>query len=258
MEITIKKGKYKIYHIPGKKIGCTTNIKKRVQQEQGYKPGEYEILYETDDIGEASRAEKTLQKDLGYKEDVKLYKDLFKKQMKKHTSSAATTTFKISKKHLDGNFLADLKIETPYGIFNIDSTDKIEWILDNVYESQYGPSTCYIYNKAMAEAFPFEKAKEDDIDFNSIRQWADTRGIVQKGNDKVQYIKLMEEAGELAVALLKDNDKEIKDAIGDMVVVLTNLASLRGFKIEDCIKHAYNEIADRTGKMINGTFVKNK
>ena len=43
--IQLKKGKYKIYHIPGKKIGCTTNIKKRVQQEQGYKPGEYEILY---------------------------------------------------------------------------------------------------------------------------------------------------------------------------------------------------------------------
>ncbi len=256
--IQLKQGKYKIYHIPGKKIGCTTNIKKRVEQEQGYKPGEYEILYETDDIGDASRAEKTLQKDLGYKEDVKLYKDLFKKQMKKHTSSTATTTFKISKKNLDGNFLADLKIETPYGIFNIDSTDKIEWILDNVHESQYGPSTCYTYNKAMAEAFPFEKAKEDDIDFNSIRQWADTRGIVQKGNDKVQYIKLMEEVGELAEALLKDNDKEIKDAIGDIVVVLTNLATLRGYKIEDCIKHAYNEIADRTGKMINGTFVKDK
>lgn len=150
--IQLKQGKYKIYHILGKKIGCTTNIKKRVEQEQGYKPGEYEILYETDDIGDASRAEKTLQKDLGYKEDVKLYKDLFKKQMKKHTSSAATTTFKISKKNLDGNFLADLKIETPYGIFNIDSTDKIEWILDNVHESQYGPSTCYTYNKAMAEA----------------------------------------------------------------------------------------------------------
>jgi NTP pyrophosphatase (non-canonical NTP hydrolase) len=110
----------------------------------------------------------------------------------------------------------------------------------------------------MAEASPFEKVKEDDIDFNSIRQWADTRGIVQKGNDKVQYIKLMEEAGELAEALLKDNDKEIKDAIGDMVVVLTNLATLRGYKIEDCINHAYNEIADRTGKMINGTFVKDK
>ena len=67
---------YAIYHIPGIKIGVTNNIKSRVEEQQGYKPGEYEILYETDDIGEASRAEKALQKDLGYKEDVKLYKDL--------------------------------------------------------------------------------------------------------------------------------------------------------------------------------------
>ena len=64
MKINIKNGKYKIYHIPGKKIGCTTNVIKRVEQEQGYKPGEYEILYETDDISEASKTEKALQKDL--------------------------------------------------------------------------------------------------------------------------------------------------------------------------------------------------
>ena len=68
----------------------------------------------------------------------------------------------------------------------------------------------------------------------------------------------MEEAGELAQALLKNNNKEIKDAIGDMVIVLTNLASLKDFKIEDCIDYAYNEIQNRTGKMINGTFVKDE
>jgi NTP pyrophosphatase (non-canonical NTP hydrolase) len=66
----------------------------------------------------------------------------------------------------------------------------------------------------------------------------------------------MEEAGELAQALLKDNKEEIKDAIGDMVVVLTNLSSLSKLKIEDCINHAYDQIAERTGEMINGTFVK--
>jgi NTP pyrophosphatase (non-canonical NTP hydrolase) len=67
----------------------------------------------------------------------------------------------------------------------------------------------------------------------------------------------MEEAGELAKALLKDDKPEIIDAIGDMVVVLTNLAHLEGLDIEDCIDSAYKEIADRKGKMINGTFVKN-
>ena len=66
----------------------------------------------------------------------------------------------------------------------------------------------------------------------------------------------MEEAGELAEALLKNDRYEIKDAIGDMVVVLTNLAALEGMQIENCIESAYKEIANRKGKMENGTFVK--
>ena len=66
----------------------------------------------------------------------------------------------------------------------------------------------------------------------------------------------MEEAGELAEALLKRDAYEIKDAIGDMVVVLTNLAELEGMRIESCIESAYQEIANRKGKMENGTFVK--
>ena len=68
----------------------------------------------------------------------------------------------------------------------------------------------------------------------------------------------MEEAGELAQALLQDNQAEIVDAIGDMVIVLTNLAKLRHVEIEDCIKESYNVISKRTGKMINGTFVKDE
>ena len=78
----IPTGKYKVYHILGKKVGCTTDIQKRVVETQGYKEGEYEILFATDDIVEASEAERTLQKDLGYKVDRKLYKDLFKKNNK--------------------------------------------------------------------------------------------------------------------------------------------------------------------------------
>jgi len=71
-------------------------------------------------------------------------------------------------------------------------------------------------------------------------------------------MKLQEEAGELAKALLDQDKEEIMDAIGDMVVVLTNLAHLQGFEIEECIDSAYNVIAARTGKMINGTFVKDE
>ena len=58
--------------------------------------------------------------------------------------------------------------------------------------------------------------------------------------------------------MLKKDDLEIIDAIGDMVVVLTNLAAIEGLQIEGCIDTAYNVIKKRTGKMINGTFVKDE
>lgn len=93
-------------------------------------------------------------------------------------------------------------------------------------------------------------------EFNSIRIWANERGIYSSGDAKTQYIKLQEEAGELAKAILKNDDDEFIDAIGDCVVVLTNLAALKGYKIEDCINSAYDVIAKRKGKMENGTFVK--
>ncbi len=92
--------------------------------------------------------------------------------------------------------------------------------------------------------------------FENIREWAEVRGLYEKGDVKTQYIKLQEEAGELAKAILNNDDAEIQDAIGDMVVVLTNLAHLNGLHIETCISSAYNEISGRKGEMINGTFVK--
>lgn len=93
-------------------------------------------------------------------------------------------------------------------------------------------------------------------EFEPIRQWAEERGLYAKGDPKTQALKLVEEMGELAQAILKDDKAEFQDAIGDCVVVLTNLAALNGDTIEDCINESYNVIAKRKGKMINGTFVK--
>lgn len=94
-------------------------------------------------------------------------------------------------------------------------------------------------------------------EFQPIRGWAEQKGILKEGDARTQYVKLQEESGELAKALLDNDQEEVIDAIGDMVVVLTNLAELRNVRIEDCINSAYNVIKNRTGKMINGTFVKN-
>jgi len=105
----------------------------------------------------------------------------------------------------------------------------------------------------------YQDLEVDGIDrFQKIRDWADERGLYDKGDTKTQFCKLMEEAGELGRAILKDNQAEFNDAIGDMVVVLTNLAYLGGTSIEICVDEAYEVIAKRTGKMVNGTFVKDK
>ena len=81
---------YYIYHIPGKKIGVTRNLNNRVTLTQGYKPGEYEVLDQSDDINYISNKEIELQQSYGYKIDIKPYKNLFKMKI---NVTEQTTTF---------------------------------------------------------------------------------------------------------------------------------------------------------------------
>ena len=258
---------YYLYHIPGKKIGVTRNLNTRVTLMQGYKEDEYEVLDQSDDIDYISNREIELQQSYGYKVDRKLYKNLFKSNMKLNATEQ-TTTFPCPVNKLKGRLLDNvgLKWSTPQG-YNFElKKDYISWIMGNVRPSMYNENRCYIYNKAFYEAFYNPLHNPDtkyptSIDkipgrFELIRQWAKDRGIYDKGDSHTQYVKLMEEAGELAQALLNKDPYEVKDAIGDMVVVLTNLATLEGMQIENCIDSAYKEIANRKGEMINGTFVK--
>jgi NTP pyrophosphatase (non-canonical NTP hydrolase) len=71
-------------------------------------------------------------------------------------------------------------------------------------------------------------------------------------------MEIPKEAGEVGRAILQNDEPEIIDGIGDMVVVLVNLSELIGTPIEDCIQTAYDEISKRKGKMRNGTFVKDE
>lgn len=93
-------------------------------------------------------------------------------------------------------------------------------------------------------------------EFEPVRIWAKEKGILSKGDLKTQYVKLQEEAGELAKAIINNNRDEIIDAIGDCVIVLTSIAYFNNVSIEDCINSAYKIIAKRNGQMINGTFIK--
>ena len=89
-----------------------------------------------------------------------------------------------------------------------------------------------------------------------IRQWAEDRNLIEGSDLKSQFVKLIEEAGELANAIGKKNDIEFADAIGDMFVVLTIMAAQNRMHIEDCIDGAWQEIKDRKGKMVDGIFQK--
>jgi len=261
---------YYLYHIPGKKIGVTRDLNRRVTQVQGYKPGEYEVLESSKDIDYISKKELELQKSFGYRIDHKPYKNLYKMKI---NVTEQTTTFPCPLNKLKGQLMDNpgLNWETPFGKIALD-IELIHWVVKNAHESMYNSNRCYVYNKALWEAFtkinsleslqkhiakfkPGTTEPNNNI-FDLIRTWANERGIYKKGDKKTQTIKLQEEVGELAKAILENDEAEIVDAIGDIVVVLTNLAYLSGFEIEHCIKEAYNEISNRKGKIVNGTFIK--
>ena len=272
---------YVIYHIPGRKIGVTNNLKSRVEDQQGYTEDEYEVLEMSDDISYISDRELELQKQYGYRVDRQLYKDLYTTNFielnnMKINVTEATTTFPCPINKLKGRLMDEKGMQwtTDHGTFTVNG-HSINWIMNNAKESMYNKERCYVYNKAFASYYDKDpmrnmsggpthdaevcKTSCDDCGdelFDCIRKWANERGLYDKGDPKTQYIKLMEEAGEVGRAILKNDTPEIIDGIGDMVVVLTNLAELVGVPIEECIQEAYNVISKRTGKMKNGTFVK--
>lgn len=269
---------YYIYHIKGKKIGVTRNVQKRVYEQQGVDVKDVEILETSKDIELVSRREIELQRQYGYEVDRYYYKQRVKpKKPKKEMQlnvTEATTTFPCSKNDLKGMLKNSIGMEivTPRGKYILDSA-LAKWIDKESLTSAYRDNRCYVYNDALHKYVNSKSYSDRDRDdlwtnddpelkttetiFDKIREWAFDRGILKDGDLKTQYIKLQEEAGELAQAILKNDALEFSDAIGDMVVVLTNLAALEGARIEDCIEGAYNQIKKRSGKMVNGTFVKN-
>lgn len=88
-----------------------------------------------------------------------------------------------------------------------------------------------------------------------IEDWARNKDLDQAQPEK-QMLKLMEEVGELAQGLAKDNLDQVVDSIGDVYVVLTILSMQLGLDIRDCVEEAYEEIKGRQGRMVNGVFVK--
>ena len=93
-------------------------------------------------------------------------------------------------------------------------------------------------------------------EFELIRVWARQRELYTFGDVKTQTVKLAEEFGEVSRAVIKSDKAELKDGLGDMLVVMINLAELADMRLEDCFEAAYVEIINRKGSMQGGSFVK--
>lgn len=87
-----------------------------------------------------------------------------------------------------------------------------------------------------------------------IVQWHHDRNLIEGSSDKDQFCKLMQEAGELSDSICKG--KDVSDDIGDMIVVLLNIAERNKLSLGQCLAKAWDDIKDRKGKMVDGIFVK--
>lgn len=89
---------------------------------------------------------------------------------------------------------------------------------------------------------------------NQIKNWHYDRNLIDGATDKDQVCKLIQEVGELSDNVCKERD--VADDIGDIMVVLINIAERNGLSLRHCLEVAYSDIKDRKGKMVDGIFVK--
>ncbi len=137
---------------------------------------------------------------------------------------------------------------------------------------------------------PFENAfnkmleREESMKYEELSKlvidWGQDKGIFNKSTPLRQLDKTQEELDETRQALQKLNDfdyqadlmesigvptpteedirAEVKDGIGDMLVTIILLAKMVDMDTVDSLNAAYDVIKSRTGKMVNGQFVKDK
>ena len=89
---------------------------------------------------------------------------------------------------------------------------------------------------------------------DKIMKWHEDRNLIEGSTDKDQVLKLQQELGELSDSVCKQ--KDMKDDLGDMMVIMLNIMKRNNITMEECLETAYNDIKDRKGKMIDGIFVK--
>jgi len=178
---------YYIYHIPGKKIGVTTNLKSRVEDQQGYGPGEYEILARRYDISEAAKYEALYQRMYGYPVDIVPYDKLNCNKNKLNMNinvTEQTTTFPCPVNKLKGQLMDNLGMtwHTDHGTFTINEYS-IKWIMKNVKTSMFNKQRSYVYNKAFSRFYDNHQTH----DYPSNGHVTRTGGLAPTGMKEQSY-----------------------------------------------------------------------
>lgn len=94
-----------------------------------------------------------------------------------------------------------------------------------------------------------------DLLIDNVTGWFEEKGL---HDVKMQMVKTVEELGELAHEISRGNteSRELVDALGDIIVTIIGLCHHLNIPFEAALSLAWNEIKDRKGKVINGSFVK--
>jgi len=87
-----------------------------------------------------------------------------------------------------------------------------------------------------------------------IVKWHYDRNLIKGSTDQAQLLKLIEELGELSNSVVKG--KDIRDDLGDMMVVMINIMERNNISVEECLNVAYEDIKNRKGKIVDGVFIK--
>tara|TARA_B100001939_G_scaffold61857_1_gene50836 strand:+ start:2804 stop:3250 length:447 start_codon:yes stop_codon:yes gene_type:complete len=111
-----------------------------------------------------------------------------------------------------------------------------------------------VYFSSYPEEITVEENLSTDDYVNKIVGWHHDRNLIEGSTDKDQFAKLIQEAGELSDNICKG--KDVSDDIGDMIVVLLNIAERNKLSLTDCLSKAWDDIKDRKGRMVDGIFVK--
>tara|TARA_B100001094_G_scaffold330131_1_gene394596 strand:+ start:5163 stop:5615 length:453 start_codon:yes stop_codon:yes gene_type:complete len=136
-----------------------------------------------------------------------------------------------------------------------DHKARVKQLNSNLYrvETVHGVKQDVVFN-SYPENMTVEEPKDLYTLSNKVIGWHYDRNLIGGSTDKDQVLKLAQELGELSDSVCKG--KDVKDDIGDMLVVLINIAERNGVVLAECLDKAWNDIKDRKGRMIDGIFVK--